>query len=193
MLPALAPRPFWFLRHGQTDWNAEGLSQGNVDIPLNATGLAQAGAAAEALRGRGIVRIIASPLGRARTTAEIVARGLGLGVEIDEDLREAAFGVQEGQKMGPWFAEWLEGQSTPQGGESYAALHARTVGAVNRALAESSPVLVVAHGALFRALRDAMGLEVNVRTANAVPLWCEPGRAGAPWSLTPAADLPPAG
>ena len=43
----LARIPFWFLRHGETDWNAQGISQGNVDIPLNATGLAQARSAAE--------------------------------------------------------------------------------------------------------------------------------------------------
>mgnify|MGYP003704279353 CR=1 FL=1 len=44
----LENRPFWFLRHGETDWNAQGLSQGNVDIPLNATGRAQAVAARDA-------------------------------------------------------------------------------------------------------------------------------------------------
>ena len=49
---------------------------------------------------------------------------------------------------------------------------------------DAAPVLVVAHGALFRALRAEMGLEPNVRTPNAMPLFCEPG---APWSLTPAA------
>jgi len=37
----LEPVPFWFLRHGETDWNAQGISQGNVDIPLNAVGIAQ--------------------------------------------------------------------------------------------------------------------------------------------------------
>jgi probable phosphoglycerate mutase len=44
-------------------------------------------------------------------------------------------------------------------------------------------VLVVAHGALFRALRAEMGLEPNVRTPNAVPYFCEPA---SPWTLTPA-------
>jgi probable phosphoglycerate mutase len=58
------------------------------------------------------------------------------------------------------------------------------VAAINRALAAPAPVLVVAHGALFRALRAEMGLEANVRTPNAMPFFCEPGT---PWTLTPAA------
>src|SRR3954464_13091312 len=86
----LNPIPFWFLRHGETDWNAQGLSQGNVDIPLNPTGLAQAGSAADLLRGRGISTIVASPLSRARVTAEIAAEALGLPLTIDPDLREVA-------------------------------------------------------------------------------------------------------
>ena len=45
------------------------------------------------------------------------------------------------------------------------------------------PVLVVAHGALFRAIRAAMGLPANIRTPNAVPMLCHPG---APWTLQPA-------
>ena len=74
MTPALNPIPFWFLRHGETDWNAQGLSQGRTDIPLNAIGLMQAARAAEAMRGRGIATIVASPLDRAYRTAEIVAQ-----------------------------------------------------------------------------------------------------------------------
>ena len=176
---------FWFLRHGETDWNAQGISQGNVDIPLNAVGLAQAGAAAALLRNRGIASIVASPLSRARVTAEIVGEVLALPVRLDAGLREVGFGVQEGQKMSDWFADWIAGVRTPEGAETFAALRLRAVAAVNRALALPPVVLVVAHGAMFRALRAAMGLEVNVRTQNAVPLFCEPvGAAG--WRLTPA-------
>lgn len=180
--PALLARAFWFLRHGETDWNAQGLSQGNVDVPLNATGLAQARAAAGLLRERGIVGLVASPLARARMTADIVADALGLAVRLDDDLREAAFGVQEGQAMGQWFADWAAGRFTPEGGESFASLRARAIAAVNRALAGPGPVLVVAHGGLFRALRAGMGLESNVRSQNGVPFFCQPGP---PWTLTP--------
>ncbi len=68
-LSRLPARAFWFLRHGETDWNAQGLSQGSIDIPLNATGIAQAAAAAQTLRDRGIASIVSSPLSRARDTA----------------------------------------------------------------------------------------------------------------------------
>lgn len=179
--PALTRIAFWYLRHGETDWNAQGISQGNVDIPLNDVGLAQARAAAPLLRNRGIATIVASPLSRARVTAEIVAERLGLPVEIDPNLREVAFGVQEGQKMTDWFADWIEGRFTPVGAETFAGLQARAVAGINRAVALPPVVLVVAHGALFRALRAAMGLEINVRTRNAVPTFCEPTAAG--WTL----------
>jgi probable phosphoglycerate mutase len=182
--PTVTRVAFWFLRHGETDWNAQGISQGNVDIPLNAVGLAQARAAALLLRNRGIATIAASPLSRARVTAEIVGEALALPVRIDAGLREVAFGVQEGQKMTDWFADWINGDWTPEGAETFAALRARGVAAVNRALSLPPVVLVVGHGALFRGLRSAMGLETNVRTQNAMPLFCEPVAAG--WRLTPA-------
>jgi broad specificity phosphatase PhoE len=182
----LLPIAFWFLRHGETDWNAQGISQGNVDIPLNAVGIAQARAAAERLRHRGIGSIVSSPLSRARVTAEVAGEVLGLPVAIDADLREVAFGVQEGQKMDGWFADWVSGAFTPEGAETFAALRKRAVDAANRATAQPPAVLVVAHGALFRSLRSAMGVEPFMRTQNAVPIFCEPPRNGATaWSLRP--------
>lgn len=175
---------FWFLRHGETDWNAAGLSQGNVDVPLNAAGLAQAHAAAALLRNRGIATIVSSPFSRARDTAEIAGAALGLPVALDEGLKEVSFGVQEGQPMSEWFEQWVTGTFTPEGAEAFSDLRQRAVRALDRALAKPAPVLVVAHGALFRAIRAEMGLEPNVRTPNAIPLFCEPGSPA--WSLTPA-------
>ena len=182
----LLPIAFWFLRHGETDWNAQGISQGNVDIPLNAVGVAQARAAADKLRNRGVATIVASPLSRARVTAEFVGEALGLQVALDPDLREVSFGVQEGQGMSGWFADWVSGAFTPEGAETFAALRRRAVAAANRAIQQPPAVLVVAHGALFRSLRAAMGIEPNMRTQNAVPIFCEPPRPGTTsWTLKP--------
>jgi len=190
-VPLLQPVPFWFLRHGETDWNAQGLSQGRTDIPLNAVGLAQAKRAARALEGSGIATVVASPLSRARVTAEIAAEALGLPVSFDDDLREVNFGEQEGQPMGDWYDDWIAGTYTPERAESFPALLARAVSAVNRALSRPAPVLVVAHGALFRALRLSFGLEPNVRTPNALPVRCEPpAEGGDAWTLTPAQLAP---
>ena len=182
----LIQRAFWFLRLGETDWNAQGLSQGNVDIPLNETGRAQAVAAAAMLANRGIATIVASPLSRAHDTALAVAATTGLQVQLEEGLREVSFGAQEGQPMSQWFNDWVAGSYTPDDAESFADLRARAIAAINRSLDLTAPVLIVAHGALFRALRAEMGLEPNVRTPNAMPFFCRPG---APWELIPASDL----
>ena len=183
---ALAPVPFWFLRHGETDWNAQGISQGNVDIPLNPTGIAQARAAAQKLRNLGIATIVSSPLSRARVTAEMAGEALGLSVSLDPDLREVSFGVQEGKAMSGWFADWISGAFTPEGAETFAALRHRAVTAANRATSQPPAVLVVAHGALFRGIRSAMKIEPNMRTQNAMPIFCQPpSPSHATWTLQP--------
>jgi probable phosphoglycerate mutase len=187
----LTPTPFWFLRHGETDWNAQGLSQGRTDIPLNEVGVMQAERAARTLRTARIATIVASPLVRARRTAEIVAAPLGVPVALDPDLAEVNFGDQEGQPMGDWYDVWIEGRYTPADAESFQELLERAVRAVNRALAQPAPVLVVAHGALFRALRLALGHEANVRTPNALPLHITPPPDGEPaWGIAPAVLAP---
>lgn len=208
MRPILAPRRFWYLRHGETDWNARGLSQGRSDIPLNENGLAQSAAAAAALAANAdryapVDRIVSSPLGRALRTAELVEEAMvkaghrRLPITTDPDLQEVCFGVQEGQPMGDWYDSWIAGDYTPEGAEVFADLMARAAAAVNRATQGEGPgagsgagpgagtVLIVCHGAMFRALRAVMNLPANVRLPNAVPLWLEPGAdADAPWSLT---------
>ena len=136
------------------------------------------------MRGRGIATIVSSPLSRAKDTADAVAAVLQLPVTVIADLQEVSFGVHEGTFQGAaWFDDWVDRGITPEGGESFAALRTRAAAAVSEALAWPAPVLVVAHGALFRALRAEMGLDPDVRTPNAMPLFCEPGEK---WTLTPA-------
>jgi broad specificity phosphatase PhoE len=82
-------------RHGQTDLNVDERWQGRLDLPLNATGRAQADALAAALPP-GIEVIVASPQLRARQTAEVVAAARGLEIEFDALFRERDFGAFEG-------------------------------------------------------------------------------------------------
>lgn len=182
----LHKRPFWFLRHGETDWNRENRTQGRTDVPLNANGLAQAEAAAARLVGRGVARVVASPLTRARHTAEIIAGVLAVPVSLREDLQEANFGAHEGEVMGAWFASWVDEKVVPEGGESFAAVRTRAVAAVNAVLAGDGMALIVAHGGFFRTVRSAMGFSSTVRTPNGVPLFCAPSSDG--WVMQEAAE-----
>ncbi|MBS0960907.1 MULTISPECIES: histidine phosphatase family protein [Acetobacter] len=195
-MPLLELRSYWYLRHGQTDWNRDGLSQGRTNIPLNITGAAQAQAAVELVLGGlkkhvPFTHIVSSPLDRAFQTAVTVRDGLierglkPMPVTTDEHLQEVCFGEQEGQPMGDWYDSWIAGEYTPDGAEKFSDLRERAVRAVNRATHGGGVPLIVGHGAVFRALRAAMHLPANVRLPNATPLWLEPGRApNLPWHLT---------
>ena len=183
-MSALIQTGFWFLRHGETDWNTRHLAQGSVETHLNARGIEQAEAAAQKLIGRGIGRIFSSPLTRARQTAECIGDALGIIPHYEPELRETSYGVEEGKVMTAWFDEWVEGNFTPEGAEDFAHLGQRAVRGINRCLTSpgEGTVLIVSHGALFRAVRGAMGLSRQIRTPNATPFWCDVVDGG--WSVT---------
>src|SRR5258707_12774205 len=98
---------FLFIRHGETDWNAEGRLQGQRDIPLNRLGQEQAAAAGRRAAG-GLARqgltpskavFVSSPLGRTQDTMQRARIAMGLdgnGFELDERLKEFSFGEWEG-------------------------------------------------------------------------------------------------
>jgi broad specificity phosphatase PhoE len=114
------------VRHGESTANAAGLLVGRLDAPLTERGLVQAKSLAPVLGD--VTRVISSPLGRARSTAE--ALGVGVPVEIDDRWIEVDYGEFDGQPLGSVPAEvWTRWRSDPEfrpaGGESLAEAGAR--------------------------------------------------------------------
>ena len=146
------------VRHGETDWNAEGRLQGHTDRPLNEYGRRQARGLADELADEELDAIYSSDLARARETAEIVGERLGLPVVLDPDLREKSWGSWEGLTPAERQEIELVGEST----EEHAA---RTLRALRR-IAERHPggrVLVVTHGGSLRRVQvEALGLALPV-------------------------------
>ena len=181
-----ANRVFFLARHGETDWNAAGRWQGQTDIPLNDVGRAQAEAIAPQLRAEGIAGIASSDLARARETAEIVGRGLGLGLAyVDAAFRERAYGIFEGltreECEARWPAEWARFERDPNalapGVESLASVGERMLAGLRHVIARGDaepdarggPWLIVSHGRAIRTLTSlvaepASGLAVLART-----------------------------
>jgi broad specificity phosphatase PhoE len=171
------PAPtIYYIRHGETDWNANGRLQGAQDVALNGRGIEQAihvGAVLEDLFARGgrdapSFAFVASPLGRARRTMELVRRSLRLPPDdyaVDERLREIGYGQWEGatlveaQARDPDLFEkrlvdkWAV--AAPDG-ESYAQVQTRVSAWYAQVRVDT---VAVAHGGTARALMVALGLE----------------------------------
>ncbi|MBU0752456.1 MAG: histidine phosphatase family protein [Gammaproteobacteria bacterium] len=90
------PTRICFVRHGETDWNAEKRIQGHIDVPLNETGRAQAMATAFGVAHHSFAALYASDLGRAWQTAQAAAERLGLDVRPAPGLRERNYGIFQG-------------------------------------------------------------------------------------------------
>ncbi|MEK8051595.1 histidine phosphatase family protein [Ideonella sp. DXS22W] len=161
------------IRHGETDWNRQHRFQGQIDVPLNPMGLAQAERLAQRLVDEPLDLIITSDLQRARATAESVARRHGRVpplLPLPEALwREQGFGVLEGldvptirsQHPQVW-QQWVrhEADYAPPGGESNAVFHGRVMQALHALLAEHAGrrVAVFSHGGVLDMLwRTAQG------------------------------------
>jgi 2,3-bisphosphoglycerate-dependent phosphoglycerate mutase len=147
------------VRHGETDWNADGRLQGHTDRPLSDHGRRQARKLAEELSGEEIEAVYSSDLARARETAEVVGDRLGLPVELDPELREKDWGNWEGLTA-------VERDRVEFAGESTEAHQQRMLRALER-ISERHPgdarVLVVTHGGSMRRVQAAaMGLALPV-------------------------------
>lgn len=170
VLKALPRTSFYYLRHGETDWNKNRRAQGQTDIPLNQTGRDQADKARPLLRGQDIRRIIASPLSRAFETAETINRDLNVPLERHEGLMEQAFGPYEGK---PWNDIFL-GDRPPDGIEPADTFNRRVAMTLVEVLQRPGPILLVGHGGWFRAAADLLCHLPSARAPNAVPFKFDP-------------------
>lgn len=177
--------PLYLVRHGETDWNAQGRLQGSRDTALNAVGHAQAEAAArrlaEIVHDPAALDFVASPMARTRATMETLRRTLGLDPSAyrqDARLVELRFGDWEGltwkevRRRDPARAgrrdadRW--GYVPPgEGAESYAAL-AERIALVLDGMTE--PTLAVIHGGVMRAILVMLGL-VTTAQAPHIDVW----------------------
>jgi broad specificity phosphatase PhoE len=182
----LIEKPFMFIRHGETDFNLQQTAQGQMDVPLNATGIAQAEAAREVLKDHEFVTVCCSPLKRAKHTAQAIVRDRSNQLVVIDDLAECHLGIGQGTHRGEWFDDWRAELATPDGAEPYAEFLARALRGVNQALEHEGPVLIVAHGGIYWSLQRYAPLDDSSSVANAIPLSFEPPQSGdRHWSTTP--------
>jgi probable phosphoglycerate mutase len=153
------------VRHGETEWNREGRYQGRTDIPLSSTGEEQVRALRDRLASVSFAVALASPLSRARVTAETVVAGRAA-VELDSGLMEISHGAWEGQlasDVARAHAEMFGIWRTAPGSNSPAGPGAETLGDVEmRAwpvleklcarLGPDDTALIAAHDAVNRVL-----------------------------------------
>jgi probable phosphoglycerate mutase len=157
----------YFLRHGETDWNAAQRYQGQTDIPLNDKGRGQAARNGRVLRDHLGERLhhldyVASPLARASETMAIARGEMGLEPDVfrrDARLMEQHYGHWEGQLWGELPTTDPDGFAAraqdkwgwcPRGGESYRMLSERIAGWLESV---DRDTVVASHGAVSRALR----------------------------------------
>jgi probable phosphoglycerate mutase len=184
-------------RHGETDWNAEGRIQGQLDIPLNPRGRLQAEALAGALAEVPFAAIYTSDLRRALDTAIPAAALLGLPLRARAEWRERHHGRMQGSTYAELEHRWPEGhrrlrERDPdfevEGGESLRALSERCAQNLSalRAAHPGGMILVVTHGAVLDAVHrlvtgQALHEPRRVPIRNCALHWLRHTAAG--WSI----------
>ncbi|MFJ4225054.1 histidine phosphatase family protein [Microbacterium sp. NPDC089695] len=166
------------VRHGQTDWNLARRIQGSTDIPLNETGRADALTAAGLLADTTHHAIYASPLLRARETAEIIAAELGLPApQLVADVREREFGEGEGMLVADYLEQYGDWVAPVPGAETLGAVADRALAAIDgiardsrrRSAPLAESVIVVAHGGVIRSLIDHVSGGTLPRVGDVLP------------------------
>ena len=186
------------VRHGETDWNAEGRIQGMLDVPLNALGMQQAAlVAAELARSIDMADMVSSDLVRTRETTAPIAEATGFEPRFDARIRERHFGVWQGKTYEEWRVQDAVGMARynagdpdygPEGGETASQFLKRCVDAVTDLVLgskEKSLILVTHGGVVSSMVRHAQGL--NPQSART---WSVPNASISVWRVEYVNDEP---
>lgn len=169
-------RRLLLLRHGRTAWNAQARFQGQLDIPLDDVGQAQAEQAGDLLARLRPDVLVSSDLDRAARTADALARRTGLPVTRDERLRESRFGAWQGltvdqvkAQFGDGYARWRDGDDVRAGGDG----ETRTEVGARMAAALREHACILPAGGLLVAATHGGAATSAVHTLLGVPrpLW----------------------
>jgi broad specificity phosphatase PhoE len=172
----LPEREFFFLRHGETEYNREGRFQGHIDVPLNSAGFAQAESAVDVLSERKISRVVSSPARRVLQTVQPFMQADEIPLHIEDDLMEFFVGGFEGQLVADVRqAHGLDrGKSwltvLPDDAECWREFVSRVCSAVGPWTTRHSDetLLIASHGLVFRALAEVLtGTQLSIRNAEA--------------------------
>ena len=183
------------VRHGETAWSRERRFAGSRDVALEPEGLRQCEAVARALASQVVAAVYASPLERARASAEVIAKPHRLPVEIDPAFGEMAFGEWEGltreevaARFPAAYEEWRHAPHLVRiaGGETLSQVAERARGAVQALAATHTgeTIVLVTHAIVTRLIvLDALGLgperlwTVDATPAGITEIEYEPGWA----------------
>jgi glucosyl-3-phosphoglycerate phosphatase len=187
-------------RHGETDHNASGIWQGQLDTPLSGRGREQASSAAVALAAYKPSVIVSSDLERAADTARTLASRVGLPVRYDERLREIHAGLWQGMTAGDVAEQYpeeqaalLAGEDFRRGihGESLAHVAERTRLAADEILADLAPgecAVIATHGVSARVVvASLVGLDQSLAWQSIAGLgnchWARVGEFTGGWRI----------
>jgi broad specificity phosphatase PhoE len=143
----------FLIRHGATEWSQTGQHTGLTDLPLLPKGRRQAEAIGRYMVGRPLVRVMTSPLQRARATAELA--GFGDRVVVSKDLSEWDYGELEGlttDQIRERYPDWTIWDGPIPGGETLAQVAERADRAIDDLRAINGEVALFAHGHILRVL-----------------------------------------
>lgn len=180
----LPHKPFYFMRHGETEMNVTETMQGWVDSKLTAKGRNAAKAAGETYSYLPISHIFSSTLGRAADSADLFLQGYGQSITINplDHFKERSWGKYEGKPVSERPEQvWL----TPEGGESWLQFVTRIHTGLELALNQAEMPLIISHGGTFGAMAELLGFGnsqlrlVNCKMFRLTP----PKQRGGAWTL----------